>query len=98
MKDKTDWRQKAHDHLSAGQFSKGFCHMKLPNPKYTGDWDFGDIHKDPKPVEPRYLGFGIVFPTDVCKICYVDTDGNVTGETITFKSIDEMLDAGWDVD
>lgn len=46
----------------------------------------------------RYVNFGIVYPDDVCKIYLLDEKGRVTNKTQEWNSIEEMLDAGWDVD
>lgn len=78
-----EWRKKAHDFLKAANFEKGFCHLKL---------------RDKDKNSGRYLNFGIVFPGDVCQIHLLDEHGNDSGKTQEWNSIDEMLDAGWDVD
>lgn len=83
-KTEIDWRQKAHAFLTAAKFENGRCHMKL----YSRN-------------SHRYLAFGVVYPDDICKIHLMEFTKNgavLTGKVQEWNSIDEMLDAGWDVD
>lgn len=56
--------------------------------------------KFPDPKGGRPLHFGVIFPNDnLCKIFLRDKETmELTKEYKHYSSIDEMLDAGWDVD
>lgn len=42
--------------------------------------------------------FGVIYPDNVCKIFLRDEHGYITLDSNEWNSIDEMLDAGWDID
>lgn len=81
--DEAYWRQKAKDFLTEAKFEKGYCHLKF---------------RDKSSGSHRYTQFGIVYPDNPCEIFLLGEKGQPSGDSKSFKSIDEMLDAGWDVD
>lgn len=81
------WRRKMKEHLEKGEFGPGgYCCLKLRSKSST------------PPGGIPFVNFGVVYPDDVCKIYLRDEAGNITTKTQEWDSIDEMFDAGWEID
>lgn len=79
---KDEWREKAIAFLNAREFPKGYCHMKRRNPS-------GGMPKE----------FGVIYPSNLCQVVILDENMvPIEKKTQDFQSLDDMFEAGWDVD